>query len=194
MAERRKVKILELGFGLGPHPWFLMKEGFSDVSGIEISSSAREKFRMRLEHENMMIDDFEDRFKIGDIRNIPFADGAFDLILDVAAVVCVTYTEHKKVYREVSRLLKPGGKFYTWHLLKDSWGYDASKIIDRDTISDANEGPYKDKGTAYYADYDDLVEIMDEAGLEVVSRETLRRSYENRTKFLNHAILVTKKR
>ncbi|UWN33353.1 hypothetical protein AEI09_06520 [Campylobacter jejuni] len=52
VKDRSKINILELGLGTGANLWFCAKEGFS-VSGIEWSKTGVERFKQRLENENL---------------------------------------------------------------------------------------------------------------------------------------------
>jgi len=192
--ERKKIKICELGVGQGANVWFLLKEHF-DVYGIDISSTALKKLKRRLEidYNITCLDNFENRFKVGDIRNIPFSDAMFDVVADVATTWYVSYNDHKKVYREINRILKPGGLFFTFHILKGSWGYDENNLIDKDTVLSVKEGPLANQGVIYFADYKDLINLLVSAGFSIIEKEILIRSYENMTKFLKFAVVIAKK-
>ena len=92
---RKNIKILELGTGQGANVWFLLREGFN-VYGIDISQSAIRKMQDRLIKDGFKLDDFNNRFKVGDIRNIPFKDSYFDIVIDVATTSYVSCSDHKK--------------------------------------------------------------------------------------------------
>ena len=190
--KRKNIKILELGVGQGANVWFLLREGF-DVYGIDISPTAIRKMQDRLIKEGFKLYDFYDRFKVSDIRNIPFKNCMFDIVIDVATTWYVSYSDHKKVYDEVHRVLKNGGLFFTFHILKNSWGYDEKNLVDKDTVADVKEGPLANQGIIYFAEYDDLIELLKNSGFEICSKEILIRSYENMEKYLKFAIIVCKK-
>jgi len=190
--KRKNIKILELGVGQGANVWFLLREGF-DVYGIDISPTAIEKMKNRLNNEGFVLNDFNCRFKVGDIRKIPFEDSYFDVVIDVATTWYVSYIDHKKVYNEIYRVLKNQGLFFTLHILKGSWGYNKSKLIDKDTVIDVEEGPLANQGVQYFAEYNDLIELLQNSGFKIVEKEILIRSYENMTKFLKFAIIICKK-
>ena len=109
--QRKKIRILEVGVGQGANTWFMMKEGF-DVYGVDISCSAIDKFKKMFSEENLEVEDFSRKFKVADIREIPFGD-RFDVVIDCATVWYVTYTEHHSVYKEINRVLKKGGLFFS---------------------------------------------------------------------------------
>ena len=55
------------------------------------------------------------------------------------------------------------------------------------------EGPLKDGGITYFADYSDLVELLKQHGFKVEEQECLIKSYEKMTKFLKYSVLVMRK-
>lgn len=97
------------------------------------------------------------------------------------------------MYNDIWRVLKKNGYFFTLHILKDSWGYDKNNLIDKDTVADIEEGPLANQGIQYFAEYDDLIELLQNSRFEICSKEILIRSYENMEKYLKFAIIVCKK-
>ncbi len=190
--ERKKIKILELGIGQGANVWFLMREGF-DIYGIDISKSAVKKTFERLKEEDLFIKSLESHFKVADIMNIPFENEMFDIVIDIATTWNVTYTDHNKVYKEINRVLKKKGLFFSWHILKGSYGDDGINYIDKDTKENVEEGPLSNTGINYFAQYKDLINLLEINGLRIKGKETLERTYENMQKSLKFAIIIGKK-
>lgn len=191
-TKRKNIKMLELGIGQGANSWFLIREGF-DVYGIDISSSAINKFKIRLENEKLLKQNFETHFKLSDIRKIPFKENKFDVVIDIATTWYVSYSDHKKVFAEVNRILKQEGLFFTWHITKDSWGDDRKNYIDRDTKENVDVGPLSNTGITYFARINDLIELLESSQLKIIEKETLERSYNNMEKFLKYAIITAVK-
>lgn len=189
--DRKKIRILELGIGQGANVWFLLRENF-DVYGIDISKSAIKKTFKRLKDENLFNVELEKHLKVGDIRKLPFDNENFDVVIDIATTWYVSYTEHNKAYKEILRILKKNGLFFTWHVLKDSWGDDGINYIDKDTKKNVTEGPLSNTGIQYFAKYEDLIDLLESNGLKIIEKETLERSYENMQKSLKYAIIIAK--
>ncbi len=190
--DRKNIRILELGVGQGANVWFLMRESF-DVYGIDISPSALKKCKHFLEEDGFSFENFSEKFKQGDIRQLPFSNDCFDVVIDVATAWCLPYSDHSKIYSEVKRVLKSGGKFFSWHLLKDSWGYGKENLVDKDTVGNVKEGLFANQGTTYFADHKDLFNLISEAGLKIVSQEYLIKSLQNMEKEVKHSIMVAVK-
>ncbi len=96
---------LDIGCGCGIYSEELMRKGF-DVHGMDISPQILESCKHRL---GLSEQEFASRFRTGDIENIPFADASFDLVLCIG--VFGYLLSDQKAFREVYRVLKPGGYF-----------------------------------------------------------------------------------
>jgi ubiquinone/menaquinone biosynthesis C-methylase UbiE len=90
--------ILDIGCGAGQLAGELMQRGYS-AWGVDLSGAMVEYAR---EHYG------PDRFRVGDIEQIPFPDNTFD------AVMCLGVMEYlekdEPALREMWRVLKPGGR------------------------------------------------------------------------------------
>ncbi len=189
--KRKEISIMEIGTGQGANVWFLLREGF-DVYGIDISKSAIEKMKKFLEENNLLPEDFHKRFIVEDMRSFSF-EKRFDVVIDVASILHVSYTDHHIVYKNIYNSLEKDGYFWTLHLLKNSWGYGLGKKIDKDTFYGISEGPLKDQGTAYFADICDLVNLLEKTGFKIENKEIITRTYENGSKQWSLALIVAKK-
>jgi ubiquinone/menaquinone biosynthesis C-methylase UbiE len=90
--------VLDIGCGTGHLAAELMQRGYT-AWGVDLSDAMVEYAR---EHYN------RDRFRVGDIEQIPFSDNTFD------AVMCLGVMEYlekdEPALREMWRVLKPGGR------------------------------------------------------------------------------------
>jgi len=64
--------------------------------------------------------------KIGDARQLPFADGEFDGAISVAAIDHVPRRDIPKAVAEAARVVKPGGEFLLTIVNVDGWVWFAS--------------------------------------------------------------------
>lgn len=104
-ADRRQVRICELGCGAGNNVWFAAREGFS-VAGIDGSVSALDYARRRLGAEGLTAD-----LRVGDFASLPWPDATFDFVLDRGSLTCVRQATLIRALDETRRVLKPGGRF-----------------------------------------------------------------------------------
>jgi ubiquinone/menaquinone biosynthesis C-methylase UbiE len=95
-----------LGCGQGASAWFLAREGF-EVVGIDQSPSAIAKTNRLLNNSPLTSSGV-----VGTFKHLPFRDETFDLVADIVSVAHNTREDIWKIYFEVERILKPGGKFF----------------------------------------------------------------------------------
>jgi len=92
--EDKDIKILELGCGRGRLSRDLMNEGYKNMTLVDIDNYT---------------DGLEVELKDLSFEKLSFDDNQFDIVLAIAII------EHLEnpflLYREVHRILKPGGKF-----------------------------------------------------------------------------------
>jgi ubiquinone/menaquinone biosynthesis C-methylase UbiE len=99
-----ETDVLEVGFGTGNNIWFAAAEGFR-VAGVDGSPTAVEIASRRLADAGLEAD-----LRVADFRELPFADEAFDLAIDRAALSCVDEAACAAALRELHRVLRPGGR------------------------------------------------------------------------------------
>ena len=123
-------RLLDLGCGLGRHSIFFNAQGFT-VTAIDLSEYGVNNLR---EWQKKNGTDF--RAIVGDMKELPFADNAFDCIYSYH-VLSHTDTEGiKRIMSEIHRVLRPGGEIYFDLCSKKAWHYENSvgEKIDENTI------------------------------------------------------------
>lgn len=93
------------------------------------------------------------RFVEGSVYALPFADGAFDVALNT--ISCHFYLEQVRAFREIARVLAPGGRFFCAAITAGALGVNVG-------------------GVAIYHPARQLEAHLREAGLDVVVRERIR--------------------
>jgi ubiquinone/menaquinone biosynthesis C-methylase UbiE len=95
--------LLEVGCGRGGGAAYVARAlGPRRVVAVDLSPRAIALCRRRFHQPNLL-------FEVGDAERLPFADGAFDAILNVESSHC--YGRFDLFLREVRRVLRPGGHF-----------------------------------------------------------------------------------
>src|SRR5215208_3070666 len=108
--DRRGISVLEVGCGTGNNLWFLSSEGFQ-ASGIDRSPTAIAYARERLAEKHQEAD-----LRVGDISSLPWADNAFDFVIDRGALTQNAYSQIESILNEALRVLKPGGMLMSFTL------------------------------------------------------------------------------
>ena len=92
------IRTLDVGTSTGTNLRLLSNMGFKSVTGVDYSREAI-KYCARKGLGNV---------KYGDMQNLPFSDGAFDLVL--ATDIIEHIEDDSQAMRELVRVLSPGGK------------------------------------------------------------------------------------
>jgi SAM-dependent methyltransferase len=158
--QRADVRFLEVGSGTGANLWYLAREGFA-AFGVEGSASAAELARQRLTAECAGWDapPRSGRITIGDILHLPVEDSSFDAVLDSEAVYCNSYADSCRIYREMHRVAKPGGRMFVRTFATGSWGDGIGRQVGpRAYVADA--GPLAGKGFSRFTAREELAELL----------------------------------
>ena len=176
-AARYSLDLLEVGCGAGSNLWALAREGFhaygldSVARAIGICREMLDRWRVSAELE------------IGDIKNLPYPAERFDCVVDVFSSYCLRLEGFRTFLREAYRVLKPGGRFFSYAPSKGSDAFAkaaAADLLDPHTLN----GIVK-PGTAYYGNFYPYRFILSaeyryelqEAGFTVLYLETVARTY-----------------
>lgn len=133
--DRSKVKLLDLGCGPGADLWYIAREGF-DTAALDGSAVGVERSKARLAAEGLRAD-----VRQGMFDEIPWADATFDGVIDVRAIQCNPFGLAQRIVKEVHRVLKPGGWFYSSMLTDRTYGYGLGKRVEPGGFTDVPNGP-----------------------------------------------------
>ena len=105
---RRGQRVLDAGCGTGPVAITAARQG-AQVNGLDLTPALLERAR-----DNSRIAKVEVDWREGDVENLPFSDGEFDVVLSQFGHIFAPRPEVATA--ELLRVLKPGGTiaFATW--------------------------------------------------------------------------------
>ena len=112
VADKSGVEILELGCGWGNNLQFFKDQGFS-YSGVDFSKSAVD--HCKKEHANVQVMDF---------RSLSFPESEFDCVVDRMAIQHNSKEDIESIIKNVHKILKPGGKFFSILIEKANYDYE----------------------------------------------------------------------
>lgn len=167
---RKDLRLLEVGCGPGANLWYMAREGFS-VYGIDGSETAIEIAKKRL---NAECAGWGGELRCGDITNLPYPDNTFDGVLDVEAIYSNSIENSKRIYEELFRVTKPGGKMLSITFAPKTWGDGTGERVGHNAWI-VSEGPMTGKGFVRFTEKDEiegLVNGFKVENLELVTRTT----------------------
>jgi SAM-dependent methyltransferase len=142
---RRRMRVLEVGCGSGANLWMIAREGF-DAYGIDLSQEGLALCEQMLRKWGTTA-----RIEQGDMTAIDYEGGFFDVVVDVFSSYCVPGKEFDRFLDEVSRIMKSGGRFFSYHPSKNSDAFrepGPARLIDASTLDGIRRptSPYYPQG------------------------------------------------
>lgn len=150
-----KVRILELGCGVGANLWFLVREGIH-AYGIDGSSSAISKARQRLDSE---CPNWHGELISGDFTKLPYQDNYFDAVIDIESVTHNSFEDSVSIYSEAFRVIKPGGKIFSQTFATGTWGDGSGEQVEEKGWI-PTEGPTSLGEFIRFTSYGDLSRLL----------------------------------
>jgi SAM-dependent methyltransferase len=151
----------EIGCGNGRNLPLLFRYGFA-FCGIDRSMPALRLAEQVLDAECIGLGLAVELRKHTLPDALPWPDASLDLVVDCQTIQHLSWQDHEAVYREVARVLKPGGRFWSMH-----W-YDGKPDV------------------LYAGRYPELVKwpsgklylMLEKAGLQLTSTERVARTHQ----------------
>jgi 2-polyprenyl-3-methyl-5-hydroxy-6-metoxy-1,4-benzoquinol methylase len=97
-------RVLDMGCGTGRFTVPMAAAG-AQVTGFDLSEGMLSEARRKLDERDLSAE-----LRQGDMANLPFDDGTFDTVTSMLALMHVPLADRPAVFREVSRVLRPGGR------------------------------------------------------------------------------------
>ncbi len=114
--DRSIPVFLDLGCGSGSNSWFLCREGFTNLSIIDISETAIKRTQERLDKEGVTVASAN----VGSITSLPYSDNHFDCVIDCGTTTSNPWDDCTQAVAEINRVLKPGGLYFAMYLGQDT--------------------------------------------------------------------------
>lgn len=153
--NRQSVRFLDLGCGEGSASWYISREGFA-VSAIDGSSTAIDKLKRRLDSDGLKAD-----LAIGDVSKLPYSDEYFDCVVDLMCLMCNDVKNTARILSEVNRVLKPGGRLFSFTPQTGCWGDGIGDSLGNNTYKDSEAGPFSNMGVVRFCSEEDIVNIYE---------------------------------
>lgn len=187
---RQDIRILELGCGSGANLWMLAHEGFS-VTGLDFSPTGLSYCREMLNNWHV-----DAALTLGDMTDLPFDDAEFDVIVDVVSMQHLNFQQHQQALHEIWRTLKPGGRFFSYHLGAASTAFSAieAKKIDAITLENIPAGyPLAGNGQTAFLSEEQYLMLTSSAAFSEIVIEHQIRSYAALNSQVEYLLLSARK-
>lgn len=165
--DRKTVKILDYCCGAGSNTWYLSREGF-DTYAFDGSESAIRKVKKRFEEEKLQAD-----LRVRDAIELDYDSDFFDCVIDNVSIYSNMLDHIVMMYKEIYRLLKPGGKMFSISFSKNTTGYGLGKEIEKDTFVDITCGSLQGRGITHFFDAEELTSLLDKIGFKNIHVDLL---------------------
>lgn len=189
--QRKDVNILELGCGSGANLWMIAREGFNTF-GQDISGTAIDLCRQMLQTYGVTAN-----LMVGNFKKLEYQDNYFDAIIDVVSLQHTDINGHLETYQEIYRCLKPGGRFFSWHLGANSMSFKegGGKRIDRLTIDNISNPsmPLTGNGMTCFLTPTDAKDFFVKIGFSNIQIELVTRTYKNMTQIIEYLAIQAQK-
>ena len=159
--QLESATLLELGCGAGDLSLLLSEKGFQTY-GIDISPTAIAWAEENREEQNLRAD-----FRVGNVLDLPYEDGFFDVIIDALCLHCIIGEDRIAFLKNVHRVLKSQGLFIV--MSKCGEPKEADYPFDSVTRCKIENGI----ATRYWGLPESLVQEVETAGFEIFKWEAL---------------------
>jgi len=186
--DRKDVRLLEVGCGPAATLWYLAREGFS-AFGLDGSAVALEKAAQRLAEEGVKAD-----LKQGDAVRLPYPDVFFDGVLDIECIYANSKKDSHRIIKEIFRVLKPGGAFFSKTFMTGSCGDGEEKTIEGEPHTYAgipNNAMHIDRGVVRFTAEDEIPELY--GSFSAIEYDYVIRSDNNRKQEIKEWLITCRK-
>lgn len=177
--KKNKIKVLDVGCGIGNNLNLLINEKFNSF-GLDLSNECINYLKkLYKSKKNKPI------LKIGNMKDLPFNDKMFDLIIDIFSSYALNKSDGKIFIKEVYRCLKKNGKFFSVFPSKnsDAWQKESfKKRIDSDTLLgfERNQSPYFGNNYPFrFMNRQNYIELLKKNGFQINYQEKNIRTYNS---------------
>ena len=164
-------RVLELGCGAGANIPFFQALGV-DYFAVEGSPAIVKQLHQRYP-------DFIDQISVGDFTVVQPFKGAFDLVIDRAAITHNSFTAIKDTLESVLVSLIPGGIFIgsDWFSTKHSDYFGGEMSVDKYTRNHYTKGQFIGVGGVHFSDEHHLKELFSQFEI-LLMEEKIIKQYE----------------
>jgi ubiquinone/menaquinone biosynthesis C-methylase UbiE len=191
--ERRKINILEVGCGSGANLWMIAREGFNS-KGLDLSNEA-----IKLCSEMLTGYDSTADLSVGSMTELPYQNSSMHAVVDIFSSNCLDILQGEKFLQETFRVLKKGGKFFSYFPSSNSDTWVKAPEMDR-IDSKTLKGIFR-KDSPFYGNFysfrflnrSQYKELLEKMGFSVTYLERVGRTYLGGEEYFEFTVVEAKK-
>ena len=189
---RKKYSILEVGCGSGGNIWMISKEGFNTF-GIDGSEEAIKICKNHLKDKWGVSAELE----VARFEDLPYDNNKFDAVVDIVSLQHLNLQESDSALKEIYRVLKPDGLFFSYRLSDGSCMFNNSggEYVDAATVDNVYDKKMplnNNKQMSFWSP--SLTKMMyEKENFHIESIEKDTRSYNNNSLLVEYLSIIAKK-
>ena len=193
IEQRRTIRTLEMGCGSGANLWMMAHEGF-DTHGIDLSPEAINLCARMLEHWGVSA-----TLSAASMTACPYPSNYFDVVVDVFSSNCLDENGFATSLDEVARLLRRGGRFFSYLPSKASDAFrdpGPSRCIDASTLDGIRRetSPYYGNNYPFrFITGDEYQLALEARSMRTVHNETVSRTYNDGKEHFEFVVIAAEK-
>lgn len=168
-SDRKQIRILDFGCGAGANTWFLAREGF-DVYAFDGSKSAVKRAAEYLNAEGCR----NVKFAVMDGAEIEYEDQFFDCVIDSACIYANTTDNICRMYAQVYRVLKEGGRIFSSCFGTKTDGVGTGELLETGTYENVETGVLAGRAIVHYFTQSEFEGLLKENGFKDVWIDTMQ--------------------
>jgi cyclopropane fatty-acyl-phospholipid synthase-like methyltransferase len=191
--ERARQRILEVGCGSGSNLWMIAREGF-EAHGLDLSENGLALCQQMLDHWQVSA-----TLTQGSMTAMSYESVMFDAVVDVFSGYCFATSGFESFLNETTRVLKPGGKFfsYTPNKASDTFTNPApSTFLDASTLDGIHRPDSPFYGQMYpfrFTEPEEYAAALEARGFKVLRNERIGRTYRSRKEYFEFTSIHAEK-
>ncbi len=177
VSGREFDTVLDAGCGTGANLKLLLSHA-NMVAALDGNEGAISKAQHHMQSDSLPLPLGAVQWHRGDVCNMPWSDGMFDLVVDCMTSQHIPWAEHAAVYREYRRVLRPGGWLWLFHLDSETRCRQSTRAEDRNGMRECSYlSLFPTLDLFCLPGKESLRVSVGAAGLRVEERRGLKREY-----------------
>jgi ubiquinone/menaquinone biosynthesis C-methylase UbiE len=193
LEERKGLRVLEVGCGSGANLWMIAREGF-EAHGIDLSAEGLQLCQKVLSRWQVSA-----ALRLGDMTSTGYPEGHFDAVVDVFSAYCFDESNFSRFLDEVTRILKPGGRFFSYTPSKNSDSFrdpGPSQWIDPSTLDGIHRTTSPFFGQLYpfrFTEPEEYQSLLQARGFSILRNERIGRTYRSQQEYFEFTSIHAQK-